>query len=241
MMEYISIQPRVAYHASIEGYYDCVVLLMVHSNKEITEFLDGFMKRYGNFVMQKEFVLFPTAHRLNQRFLYEGKETQDLVYPIELGDYQVDEEDKKVMNILSTDARAPIIEIAQKTGLTPKSVAYRLKKLEKDDITLGYVSAPNFEKIGLKFYQLNISLKDRSAVSEGIAYFSATNKCLFAIESVGKYDLVVEVHLKDERELKRMMDGFREKFAGRFGDCDVSTIYQEYVVVWSPFAWGKRQ
>ncbi|MFA6530962.1 MAG: Lrp/AsnC family transcriptional regulator, partial [Candidatus Micrarchaeia archaeon] len=239
-MDYIRIQPRVAYHANMEGYYNCVVLLMVQGNNEVAEFLDGFMKRYGEFVLQKEFEVFTTAHRLNQRFLYEGNEVQDLVYPVELGTCKVDDEDKAIMNILSTNARTSITEIAKQAKIAPKSVAYRIRRLEKENIILGYVSSPNFEKIGLKFYQLNISLKDRSIATESIAYFNATNKCLFAIESIGRYDLVIEVHLKGERELKEIMDGFREKFAGKYADCDVSTIYQEYVVVWSPFAWKKE-
>ena len=46
------------------------------------------------------------------------------------------------------------------------------------------------------------------------------------------------MHLQSEKELQKIMDGFREKFVGKYTDYDVSTITKEYLVVWGPFAEG---
>jgi hypothetical protein len=55
---------------------------------------------------------------------------------------------------------------------------------------------------------------------------------------LGKYDLVAEIHVQSEQELRGIIDGFREKFVGKYADYEVSTITKEYVVVWGPF--GER-
>ena len=74
--------------------------------------------------------------------------------------------------------------------------------------------------------------------SDSELYFDATHRCLFAIEMLGKYDVLVELHMQSGLELQKIMDGFRERFVGKYAGYDVSTITKEYLVVWGPFAEG---
>ncbi len=235
LFAYIRGQANIAYLADVEGYYDCVLLVMVRNSQEMTDFLYPFMKLYGAFVQEKDLVVFLTTHRLNQRFLFAGEERADWFYPVMMENYEVDETDRRILGTLSSNARMPFTEIAKKTGIDPKVVKYRLKKLEKDGIVLAYVTSPGFDKLGLLFIQLNISLKDPTTKKSIIEYFSSTDRCLFAIELLGKYDLTIEIHVKDNAELKAIIDGFRTKFVDVYNDYDVSVINQEHVVVWSPF------
>jgi Lrp/AsnC family transcriptional regulator for asnA, asnC and gidA len=240
LFEYIAKQPKIAYLASMEGHYDGVCLIMSRSSQDLVDFLYPFMNPYGNFVQEKQLVTLLTTHRLNQKFLHSGGETKDWHYPIEMGGYGLDDVDKEIMQILSTNARMPLVEIAKKAGVDVKVVKYRMKKLEKDGIIIAYVTSPNFGKLGLQFAQINISLKELNAIKSIISYFDSTNRCLFALEMVGAYDLAVELHVEGNEQLNRIIDGFREKFVGKYADYDVSTITKEYVVVWAPFAWEKK-
>src|SRR3989344_1638916 len=159
LLNWISKQDHIAYLASIEGYYDCIFLVMVKNAKNMLDFLEPFMKIYGDYI------------------------------------------------------------------------------LEKENIILAYVTSPNFDKLGLHFIQVNISLKNpSSSVKKSVInYFDDTNKCLFAIELLGKYDLTIEIHVENNEKLKKIIDGFREKFISVYNDYDISTINKEYVVVWGPF------
>jgi DNA-binding Lrp family transcriptional regulator len=241
LFEYISKQPKIAYLASMEGHYDGVFLVMSQSSRDLVDFLYPFMKLYGEFVQEKQLVTFLTTHRLNQKFLHAGSETKDWHYPVEMGSYGLDDVDKEIMQTLSTNARMPLVEIAKRAGVDVKVVKYRMKKLEKDGIILAYVTAPNFEKLGLQFAQINISLKEPNVIKSIISYFDFTNRCLFALEMIGAYDLAVEVHVEGNEQLNHIIDGFREKFVGKYNDYDVAIITKEYVVVWAPFAWEKKK
>ncbi|MEK6942514.1 MAG: Lrp/AsnC family transcriptional regulator [Nanoarchaeota archaeon] len=236
LFEYVSRQEHIAYLASIEGNYDCFILVMGKSSVDIINFQDNFMELYGEYIQEKDLVTFLTTHRINQRFLYEGKENKDWVYPIKLGNYELDGIEKQILAALSKNSRMPLIEIADKLKIDHKVVKYRLKKLEKDNIILAYVTSPNFDKLGLTFFQINISLKDSSAKKEIIRFFNSTNKCLFAIELLGKYDVLAEIHVSGSEELKKITDEFRIRFINQYNDYDVSTITKEYVMVWSPFS-----
>ena len=237
LLNWISKQDHIAYLASIEGYYDCIFLVMVKNAKNMLDFLEPFMKIYGDYILEKEIVTFLTTHRINQRFLFEGKEKRDWCYPIILEDYKLDEINKKILNIISTNAKIPLVGIAKNLNVDHKIIKYRLSKLEKENIILAYVTSPNFDKLGLHFIQVNISLKNpSSSVKKSVInYFDDTNKCLFAIELLGKYDLTIEIHVENNEKLKKIIDGFREKFISVYNDYDISTINKEYVVVWGSF------
>ena len=235
IFEHLCGMERVAYLASLEGRYDCLLLFMVKSMAQADSSLSQFMKKYGEFVQEKDICILLSTHRLNQKFLFAGKESRDWSYPYELGNYPLDTADSKLLRAISSSARLPLIQIAKKCGL-PLSVAkYRLKKLEKDGIILAYVSSPDFEKLGLQFFQVNISLREPSIRRQVVSYFDSTSKCLFAIEMLGKYDVLAELHVQGGEELSRIVGGFREKFVGKYNDYDVCTITKEYVVVWGPF------
>lgn len=234
--DYVQKQFHIAYLASVEGYFDCILLVMVKSSKGVIDFLYPLMKLYGEYIQEKEMTIFLTTHRLNQKFLYAGEERSNLSYPIEIGNYKLDKINQAILNLLSENARIPLIELASKLSLDAAAVKYRLKKLENEEIILGYVTSPNFERLGLEFVQINISLREPQAKTAIIKYFDSTNSCLFALEMIGKYDLAVEVHVKNQEERKGIIDGFRRQFVKDYTDYDVSTITREYLVVWSPFA-----
>jgi len=241
IIEYISRQEHVAYLASVEGRYDAVLLVMARSASGLRDFLHPFMKKYGPYVQEHDLVTLLCAHRLNNKFLHEGGQSADWHYPVELGNYQLDGIDSKIVRAIASHARKPITDIAKEAGVEPAVARYRLRRLERDKIILAYVSAPNFEKLGLRFVQLNISLQDPTAAKSISSYFNLTNRCLYAIELIGKYDLTIEVHVRDEHELRRILDDFRESFAAQLNECDVSTITAEQVVVWGPFFAEQRR
>jgi DNA-binding Lrp family transcriptional regulator len=235
ILEYLKGLKSVVYLASVEGTYDCVFLVMVRNAVDILQALDPFMKKYGKYVLEKETVVIICEHRLNQRFLYAGKERTDRKFSLEPREYYSDEADIAVMRAVAQDARATISEIAKKTGLTPSVVGYRLRKLQDDGVIIGYAATLNYAKLGLQFVQLNITLSDLSAKKKILAYFAATDRCLFALEIVGKYDLVVEVFVESQQELQAIVDGFRRKFADAYHEYDISTITKEHLVMWLPF------
>lgn len=231
---YLQKQDHTAYLGSMEGYYDCIFLVMVQSPKDMTDFMNPFIENYGEFIQEKEIHTVVVAHRLNQKFLFSGEASKDSCYSEVIGNYKLDDVDKKILQLISQNARMPLIEIAKRVNVDHKVVKYRLKKLERDNIILSYVSSPDFDKLGLIFIQINISLKNPGVKKSLINYFDSTKKCLFALELLGKYDFTVEIHVENNEQLRSIIDEFRVKFANQYNGYDVSTIRKEYVMVWLP-------
>lgn len=237
LFSYVRGQPRIAYLASMEGNYDAVVLVMVRSPKEIVEFYNPFMQRFGKYVQYKDSTAFLTTHRLNQKFIYSGGERRDWHYPVEIGGFAPDAVDKRILEALTDNARIPVSELAEKAGVDRAVATYRLNKLRKEGIILACVTSPNFEKLGLEFYQINISARNPAKVKAMLEFFDSTDKCLFALEMLGRFDLAVELHLENSGQLRRIMDEFREKFVDDYNDYEIAAITHEYKVSYCPFYW----
>ena len=207
---------------------------MVKNAKQFKEFLIEFKEKFGDYILEKEVHTVLTTHRLNEKFLFAGKTSKHSFYQDEISQYPIDDIDAKIMQILSTEARISLIDLGNKINIDSKVVKYRIKKLEKEGIIIAYVSAPNFDKLGLQFIQINFNLKNNKTASSIIEFFDKTNKCLYALELLGKYDLTVEIHVENDRVLREIMEGFKQQFVDKYNDYDIFNMYKEHLVVWLP-------
>jgi len=64
-------------------------------------------------------------------------------------DERIDEIDRKILDILASDGRAPAAQIAEQVGLSRPAVAERLERLERDGILLGTVGVIDPDALGL--------------------------------------------------------------------------------------------
>ena len=236
IIEYVKSQKNCAYLGSCEGPYDLTFLLMVKNARQFKEFLTNFKEKFGDYVPEKEVHTVLTTHRLNEKFLFAGKTSKHSFYQDEISHYSIDIIDAKIMQILSTEARINLIDLGNKINIDSKVVKYRIKKLEKEGIIIAYVSAPNFGKLGLQFIQINFNLKNIKTASSIIEFFDKTNKCLYALELLGKYDLTIEIHVENDGVLREIMEDFKQQFVEQYNDYDIFNMYKEHLVVWLPIS-----
>src|SRR5215211_2018670 len=60
----------------------------------------------------------------------------------------INEIDRKILNIMQTDARISNVEIARQVGLAPSAVLERVRKLEERGVIRGYVADIDAAQIG---------------------------------------------------------------------------------------------
>ncbi len=235
IINFIKNEKHCAYLGSCDGPFDIIFLVMVKQAREFKEFIINLSDKFGEYILEKNIHTVLTTHRLNAKFLYAGATNTHSFYQDEISNFKLDETDKNILDILSKDSRINLIDIGKKLDIDSKVIKYRMKNLEKDGVIKGYVSSYNFDKLGLQFIQLNFTLKSLAQCKPIIDFFDQTNKCLFALELLGKYDLTIELHIKNINELREIMDNFKKIFVDKYIDYDIYTIYKEHVVVWAPF------
>lgn len=234
IITYLTSHPACLYLLVTEGAYDCSFLLIQKSSDDLREFMQHFFHKYGVNVMEKEINIITRTTKLNQKFLYEGKEKRYIMNHSECSYTSLDDLDYELIHFLSTNARTKLTGLARTMGVESNLLRYRIKKLEKTGVIQGYVLSLNLEKTGLEMVELNLSIANPSAIPTIIEFFDSKKRCLYAYEMVGKYDLVIELYIQNDTQLRSIVADFRERFQSDYIHYRISHVYAEYSTNWSP-------
>lgn len=235
IIDYLLSEKSCANLRLIEGLYDMCFVTMHKNPDELREFLNNFNKRFGEHILQRSMHIVANSWKLNQKHLVAGKNERKCFHHGKVDNYRLDKTDLKIIKILSTKARTKLIELAREIKKNPKVIRYRLKRLEKRGIIAGYFTALNLELFARTFIQLDICLKDHDSIGSIIEFFDLNGICVFASEIIGKYDISLELYIESGHQLRHVLAQFKEKFYQHYTFYDISTIYNEYVINWSPF------
>ncbi|MBS3101433.1 Lrp/AsnC family transcriptional regulator [Candidatus Woesearchaeota archaeon] len=120
---------------------------------------------------------------------------------------QLEETDKKILNIIVENSRLSLRQIAKKANVSVATVMHHIKKLEKDGVIKKYTSKLDYEKAG---YDIEAVIEIR--ISKGrlfeVERKIASNPNVFAVYDItGAFDSLVLARFPTRRQ----MDHFLKK------------------------------
>jgi len=119
---------------------------------------------------------------------------------------KMDSIDSQILELLQKNARMSIKNIADKIGLTSPAVSKRIKKLEDNNVILGYKTIVNVEKLGKKykaFIRLSLKSEDQKKFKEFIEKEKEIIKCYHV---TGRPCIVVKCLCNDIRKLNNLIE-----------------------------------
>ena len=118
----------------------------------------------------------------------------------------MNEIDKKILNIIQTEARTSNAEIARQVGLVPSAVLERIKKLEERGVISGYVTKINPGDVG---YGLTAFVFVKTSFCGSIGgVLAAIPEVLEVHDIAGEDCYLLKIRAKNTEELGKF---FREK------------------------------
>ncbi len=143
---------------------------------------------------------------------------------------KLDVKDKKILCLLSVNARAPVTQIAKKVGLSRDAVQYRINKYESSGIVQGYRTLIDLSKLGYCTYHLFIKLNSPSKEIENriISGLVKHNFVRAVINFNGNFDIEVAFVAKDTTDLD-------EKSGIILGDCQHYLLDYELLIISKKF------
>ena len=235
IIDYITSDPTCANLRVLEGQYDLVFLTIQKNPGELKAFLQCFFNNYGKYVQEKNVLMMMKTYKLNQKFLLEGRTIKKTFNHVETKDYSLDKIDLGIMKAISTNARIKLSEIANNLKLDSRLIEYHIKRMERTGIIVTYATDLNLVKLNRELIKVDIALKDPALIPRIVDFFDKTNTCIFAHELLGKYDLSFEIYVENDEMLRGILEKFKEQFLENYVYYDVSHVYKEYVINWSPF------
>jgi Lrp/AsnC family transcriptional regulator, leucine-responsive regulatory protein len=220
---------NVAWAGNTEGKWDLHITTFSKSKKEFSDFYMSFFKKFGRFFKEKE-ILMPINNPIfNDKYLSNGNLLYEKIMDARLDKEEIDEIDKKILKILSSNSRTMLTEIGEKVKLSYWAVAQRIKRLEKKEIIIVFKTRIDFKKLGYSYYHLFIELRNEDTRKKINEYYKNYKDCVMTMEHLGKYSMHIEFVIK-EKDMREAISDFREKFGKDVEGYEIVPITKEYTI-----------
>ena len=159
------------------------------------------------------------------------------------GETATDAKDRKILSLLSQNARTPFTILSRKVGLSKDSVRYRVARLEKRGIIQGCTTQVDTSRLGFDSYHLFFRLK-KPGDEERIRLIMKIKQYPFVkviIEFSGRYDLEVGVVARSIGELDRIIALLMADFYPSVEECLLLILAKNYISRVLPLSFTRMQ
>jgi len=162
--------------------------------------------------MQK-YIIFTTENKVNNRKSGYMK--------------QLDEIDRKLLNILQINSRITIRELSEKLHLSTTPIHERIKKLEKSGYIKQYLTLLDPKLLGktlIVYISVSLSTHTKEAVDEFEKDMEKLDEIMECYYISGNYDFLLKVHCND-------MEGYHDFITSKFSVIkNITQFYSSFVM-----------
>jgi len=125
---------------------------------------------------------------------------------------KIDELDVKILKQLSKNSRINYTELSGKLNIPQRTLAYRVRNLEKNKVILAYRAEVNISKLGYEnfFIEIYTRSKQNLGLIENFAHID--KNCVYSDYVLPGADIELETEFKNKQELLAFIKMLKEKF-----------------------------
>jgi DNA-binding Lrp family transcriptional regulator len=236
LVEYL--KKEASWISSVLGEWDISMGSYFKDEYEYMKFWNTFYEKYGTYVEKNWVSLMTTFWNFERSFILPEKKNRDKKFVLgeNPSEVKIDKVDENIMKELTKNARQTTLDIAKKVKQTERVVRYRLKRLEKEKVILGYRPFLNTNLLGLKFFKIYIQLKSvlKKDINKIRTYIRMNPNVAYSTEALGGYDFELEGNFKDSQELYEFITNLKEKFPKYIRDVYHIEYMKEYKITYYP-------
>ena len=123
-----------------------------------------------------------------------------------------DELDIRILRSIASNSRIPIIKLAEKLKTSERTIAFRIKQLEKKKIIQGYRALFDLNLLGFEYYKVDLVLIDISRLKELISYAYSHPNFVYIDETIGESDFEFDLEVESKKKFLEIINDLRTKF-----------------------------
>ncbi len=216
MIRYLKRASFTFWVAKTEGEWDIVIGCMSRNMQVFDREWEDFEMAYRKNIHEKHIAVFSAFIHFTKDYL-SGRDNYRRK-PIVTGtgkESKLDQVDLKILKEISSNARISLRELADKMGMTSMAARYRIKRLEQRKIILGYRPMINNEKIGIRYYKLDMELDDVHIKGKLRDFVSAIPNVIYEDRTIGGSDFEFDLETFDHEGFMEILNKIRSMFPGK--------------------------
>jgi len=146
---------------------------------------------------------------------------------------QIDDKDKKILEILSQNSRETLVNIAKEVRMSVDAVRKRIKNLVKSGVITGFTIIKSYKKLGYPL-KASILVKLQNLTEEKLNLFinhlKRTPNVIVLNSIAGDFDFEIVIVAKSTSDLDKFSKSIRTKFSDIIVDWKVNIITESYKI-----------
>ncbi len=218
------------------GRWELVLLVFAESINTFDKQLNEITNICGEHLHEYNFTTLVSSEHMGYKFIKKTESIEEVEQIEKLKEIKLSKTDRKILKNISQNARAPITEISEQIKIPIHTVNYHLKNLIKEKIITGFKPKININKLGYQWHLLLIQFQKLTKKrKDDFLNFCKNNKKVYYItNTVGLYNLMLDIHIKDIGELKELLLEIKENFSDIIKLYESITIFDEYKIDYFP-------
>ena len=216
LIDFLVAHKNTRWVASCGGKIDLAIAIAAENIVQFNAIWQDIMKSFPNYVknyfinVSPEYFTYPRTHLIGEK---ENREVSHLGgEPLRA---QLDETEIKILEILSKDARTPLIEIAKQAKVTENTARAKIKQLKEERIIQTYAAIIQPSALGLIHFEILATTQNatREKEKELEAYCLLSPYVTYYLRLVGKFDIDIAFDAISQEHFQKTIVEFRSRFA----------------------------
>ncbi len=123
-------------------------------------------------------------------------------------DKHIDNLDRRILNIISQNARKPFKEVAEECGVSRAAIHQRVQRLVEMGVIIGSGYSVNPKSLGFQLcVYIGITLERASMYKSVVAQLEEIPEVVESHYTLGGYTILIKMYSKDDEHLMKLLNG----------------------------------
>ena len=143
----------------------------------------------------------------------------------------LDDTERRIIRILTKDARVSSTHLARELGMPVSTVIYRIKRLKERGVIGGSTIVLHTRAFGFQSFQLNVTLQHvtEKEIRRLLSYCGQHPHIIFAIRTLGPWNLEIIYEVPDAPRMQACIMDLRRGFKDTIKDLELLNIFEDYI------------
>lgn len=238
MVNYFNNHPDVGLLNTCDGRFDMYIGVWARDSHHLYMIHKDLFSKYGKYFEDLSLSIVETAYNSKRGYLIDKATIGEV--PLFGGEVdpnpQIDELDKKILGMLSRDARTRLVDIAKELKVTPNAVSYRIKNMKKSGIIQGARIVLDRNKMGFLFYKVLVKVDsfEEKEVSRFLHYMAQHPNIVDVDLCLGDWNIEVDVEIESYDAFRKLMLELRTNFSNLIKNYDSLLVFHEHTYTYYP-------
>lgn len=238
LISFFGLHTDVGLVDTCDGKFDMFIGVWARDTHHLYKIYKELFGTYGKYFEDITVSIVETAYNSKRGYLI-GERTKAEV-PLFGGEIElslkIDELDKKILGILSKDARSRLVDIAKGLKVTPNTVSYRIKNMKKIGVIQGARIVLDRNKIGFLSYKVLVKVDsfDENEVKRFLGYVTKHPNIIDIDLCLGDWNIELDVEIEDYNAFRKLMLELRTNFSTLIKSYDSLLVFYEHTYTYYP-------